>query len=53
MQKSAPSRAIANDNLDGLLAMLDLCRQVTLSQRGGEGQIAWSLRLQMAGAKTP
>jgi hypothetical protein len=48
MQKNGQSRSAAGEQLDGLLAVLDICRQITLSQRTGEGQIAWSVRLQMA-----
>lgn len=48
IQKNAQSRSVAGEHLDGLLAVLDVCRQITLSQRTGEGQIGWSVRLQMA-----
>src|SRR5262249_27489180 len=48
LQKTGQSRSAAGEHLDGLMAVLDVCRQITLSQRTGEGQLAWSVRLQMA-----
>jgi hypothetical protein len=53
MQKNGQSRSAAGENLDGLLAVLDVCRQITVGQRAGDGQIAWSVRLQMARGTTP
>jgi hypothetical protein len=35
----------ARKNLDDVIAVLNLFDQLTLSQRGGEGQAEWSLRL--------
>jgi hypothetical protein len=52
-QKSGQSRAAAGENLDGLLAVLDVCRQITLSQSIGDAQIAWTVRFQMTNGKTP
>ena len=43
----------ADHNLNNLLTVLDACRQVTLSQRAGAGQLAWCLRLRMHETKLP
>ncbi len=52
-QKSGQSQAAAEQNLNGLLGLLDLCRTVTLSQRTGDEQLAWIVRLRMVNGKTP
>ena len=51
-QKSGQPKAAAAKSLDGLLGLLALCRTVTLSQRNGDDQLAWIVRLRMIDGKT-
>lgn len=53
VQKSGQPKATAEQNLTGLLGLLDLCRSVTLSQRAGGDQLAWIMRLRMSDGKSP
>lgn len=46
-KQSAQSKDAVARELDTLLALLDACQSVTLSQRSGDGQLTWRLRLQM------
>jgi hypothetical protein len=43
-----PSRAAAEKNLDNLAQVLELFEQATLSQRIGEDELTWILRVRMA-----
>lgn len=52
-QKNGQSKAVAELDFDRLLSMLDLCRSVTLSQRAGDHQLAWTVRLRMADGNSP
>jgi len=46
-EKNSQPKATAEQNLIAILGLLDLCRSITLSQRTGDHQLAWIMRLRM------
>src|SRR5262245_59982363 len=53
VQKNGQPKATAEQHLTALLGVLDLCRTVSLSQRNGDDQLAWIMRLRMSDGKMP